>query len=81
MRTIAPVNDPTLEWQVVKPADDDAPLRGAGRAGHRRRRPRRDRRHCAGAIATEVGVEADVEVVERGTLERHGYKQVRLVDH
>ena len=35
---------------------------------------------CAGAIAAEVGVEAAVEVVERGSLERQGYKQVRLVD-
>jgi hypothetical protein len=35
---------------------------------------------CANAITAEVGVHAVVEIVERGSLERHGYKQVRLVD-
>jgi hypothetical protein len=35
---------------------------------------------CAAAIAAEVGVKADVDVVDRGSLERSGYKQVRLVD-
>jgi len=35
---------------------------------------------CVDAIAAEVGVKADVEVVDRGSLTRSGYKQVRLVD-
>ena len=80
LRTIAAVNDPTLEWQVVKPDRRRRAAARAGRAGRRRRRRRRDRRPLRRRHRTEVGVEADVEVVERGTLERHGYKQVRLVD-
>ena len=28
----------------------------------------------------EIGIKADLEVVERGSLQRSGYKQVRLVD-
>ena len=35
---------------------------------------------CAAAIESEIGVKADVEVVDRGSLTRTGYKQVRLVD-
>jgi phenylacetate-coenzyme A ligase PaaK-like adenylate-forming protein len=35
---------------------------------------------CTAAIEAEIGVTAEVEVVDRGTLERRGYKQLRLVD-
>ena len=65
---------------MVKPADDAAPLRVRVELGADGGDPAVIASHCAGVIATEVGVEADVEVVERGTLVRHGYKQVRLVD-
>jgi phenylacetate-CoA ligase len=81
LRTVAPVNDPTLEWQVVKPADDVAPLRVRVEMGIDGGDVAVIAGDCAAAIATQVGVEAEIEVVERGSLERRGYKQVRLVDH
>ncbi|MGI8663349.1 MAG: phenylacetate--CoA ligase family protein [Acidimicrobiales bacterium] len=78
LRSVEAVTKPTLEWQVVKPVDDTAPLRvrvelaegdadiAAGA--------------CAAAIERETGVKAIVEVVPRETLTRSGYKQTRLVD-
>jgi phenylacetate-CoA ligase len=81
LRTVAGVTDPTLEWQVVKPSDDDAPLRVRVELGMDGGDAAIISCDCAAAIATEVGVKAEVEVVERGSLERRGYKQLRLVDH
>src|SRR5262249_50346942 len=79
LRTVPGVTDPTLEWQVVKPLDDDAPLRVRVELGMDGGDTGIISCDCAAAIATEVGVKAEVEVVERGSLERRGYKQVRLV--
>jgi phenylacetate-CoA ligase len=78
LRTVPAVVEPSLEYAVVKPTDADAPLlvrvelaEGDADviAGQ-----------CAGAIEAGVGVNATVEVLPRQTLERSGYKQVRLVD-
>ncbi len=80
LRTIPAVNDPTLEWQVVKPTDDAAPLRVRVELGVDGGDVDSIAGACASAIAAEVGVHAEVEVLDRGSLERHGYKQVRLVD-
>lgn len=78
LRKIEPVNQPTLEYVVVKPTDESAPLRvrvellegDADSVAHQ----------CAGAIKEAVGVEATVEILERETLERSGYKATRVVD-
>jgi phenylacetate-CoA ligase len=76
--TVGAVAEPSLEYVVVRPTDSTAPLRirveladgdEALVAGQ-----------CAAAIASAVGVEADVEVLARQSLERSGYKQTRLVD-
>jgi phenylacetate-CoA ligase len=80
LRTVAAITDPTLEWQVVRPADDAAALRVRVELGADGGDSAAIVGQCAHAIAAEVGVEAQVEVVERGSLERHGYKQVRLVE-
>lgn len=78
LRTVEAVTVPTLEYVVVKPVDDAAPLRvrveliegdKAEAAGR-----------CATAIETALGVRADIEVVERETLARSGYKATRLVE-
>ena len=71
---------PTLEWQVVKPRDEDAPLHVRVELGVDGGDPSTVAGQCAAAIEAEVGVKADVEVVDRGSLERRGYKQIRLVD-
>jgi phenylacetate-CoA ligase len=78
LRSVAAVTRPTLEYQVVKPADDAAPLRvrvelAEGDATEAAAR-------CVVAIRDAVGVEAQVEVVPRDTFPRSGYKATRLVD-
>ena len=80
LRSVDAVKKPTLEWQVVKPRDEDAPLRVRVEIRRRRRRSVDGGGQCAAAIEAEVGVKADVEIVDRGSLERRGYKQIRLVD-
>jgi phenylacetate-CoA ligase len=79
LRTVEVVTQPTLEYVVVKPAGDDAPLRvrvelTGGDDGDVAAR-------CAAAIKEQVGILADVEIVDRESLERSGYKAIRLVDH
>lgn len=78
LRTVDEVVRPTLEYVVVKPTEPSEPLSvrvelhdgDAEAVGAR----------CAAAIRAEVGVDARVEVVERESLERSGYKAIRLVD-
>lgn len=78
LRSVPAVVEPSLEYVVVRPTDSDAPLRlrielaegdAAVVAGA-----------CAAAIEQAVGVKADIEILARESLERSGYKQVRLVD-
>jgi phenylacetate-CoA ligase len=80
LRSVAAVRTPTLEWQVVKPVDAAAPLRVRVELGTAGGDAATVADACAAAIRSEIGVHAAVDVVERGSLERHGYKQVRLVD-
>jgi phenylacetate-CoA ligase len=80
LRRIPSVNDPTLEWQVVKPSNAVAALHLRVEIGGEQGDAMAIAGECARAVEAEVGVRADVEMVERGSLERHGYKQVRLVD-
>ncbi|MBI2168686.1 MAG: hypothetical protein HYU28_04175 [Actinobacteria bacterium] len=82
LRQVEPVTQPTLEYVVVKPTLETAPLRvrvelleGPNSGGAEDARQR-----CVAAIKEGVGVEAEVEILERETLERSGYKAVRLVD-
>jgi phenylacetate-CoA ligase len=78
LRTVDEVIRPSLEYVVVKPTDVDAPLQlrvelldgDAEQACGR----------CVDAIKRSVGVDAAVEIVDRESLARSGYKAVRLVD-
>jgi phenylacetate-CoA ligase len=78
LRTVEAVTQPTLEYVVVKPVEDDAPLRVRVELADG------DRALVGGqvvdAIARDVGIKADVEVVARESLARSGYKTARLVD-
>ncbi len=78
LRTVEAVTVPTLEYVVVKPADDDTPLRVRVELAGGDKTDVAGR--CAAAIESAVGVRAEVEVVDRETLARSGYKAVRLVD-
>ena len=80
LRTVGAVTQPTLEWQVVKPRDETAPLRVRVELGVDAGDASSVAGACVAAIESEVGVKADVEVVDRGSLVRTGYKQVRLVE-
>lgn len=78
LRTVDSVTVPTLEYVVVKPADDDSPLRVRVELSEGDRSDASAR--CAAAVRSELGLAADVEVVERGSLPRSGFKATRLVD-
>jgi phenylacetate-CoA ligase len=78
LRTVGEVTQPTLEYVVVKPTETDAPLRVRVELAEGDADAARDR--CVAAINDGVGVVADVEVVERESLARSGYKATRLVD-
>lgn len=78
LRTVEAVTRPTLEYVVVKPTDSDAPLRV--RVELAEGDPATVAGACAAAVEATVGVEADVEVLERESLARSGYKATRLVD-
>ncbi len=81
LRGVPDVREPSLEWQMVRPTDEAAPLRvrverGSGASGDDAEVAGR----CAAALEKAVGVHAVVEVLERETIPRSGYKAARVVD-
>jgi len=78
LRKVPAVTTPSLEYVVVKPVDPDAPLRVRVELADGDAAATADA--CRAAIADKLGVLAEVEVVERASLARSGYKAVRLVD-
>lgn len=82
LRTVERITVPTLEYMVVRPSDESAPLRvrvelGSGDSDGDRATIATS---CARAIETQLGVRAEIDVVDRDTLARSGYKAVRLVE-
>ena len=65
---------------MVKPRENSALLRVRVELGTDGGDPSSVGGQCAAAIESEIGVKADVAVVDRGSLTRTGYKQLRLVD-
>jgi phenylacetate-CoA ligase len=78
LRQVDEVAKPSLEYVVVRPTDANAPLRV--RVEMLDGDTDRARARCIDSITQRVGVDADVEIVERESLARSGYKAVRLVD-
>ncbi len=81
LRVVAEVNEPTLEWQMVRPTELARPLvvrveRGTGAGGDDTEIAKR----CAAALRDTLGIEADVIVLERDSIPRSGYKAGRVVD-
>jgi phenylacetate-CoA ligase len=81
LRSVAAVATPSLEYQVVKPAGTgDAPLIVRVELGD----PGADRTdvaaRCGAAIRAALAVDASIEMLDRDTLPRSGYKATRLVD-
>jgi len=79
LRAVEPVTQPSLEWIVLRPKEDDPRIvvrvELAGDA---------DRaeiaRQCAAAIRDAIAVDAAVEIVTRDTLPRSGYKTSRVLE-
>ncbi len=78
LRSVEAVTVPSLEYVVVKPADETAAVKVRVELVDGDRADTASR--CAAAIKEQLGINADVEVVDRETLARSGYKAVRLVD-
>jgi phenylacetate-CoA ligase len=81
LRGVGEINEPTLEWQMVKPVEDARPLvvrveRGTGAGGDDAEIAVR----CAAVIRDKLGIDADVIVLARDTIPRAGYKAGRVVD-
>jgi phenylacetate-CoA ligase len=81
LRNVPDVGEPSLEWQMVRPSDDVSPLtvrveRGTGSSADAGEVAGR----CAAAIAERLGIEATVEVLERESIPRSGYKAARVID-
>jgi phenylacetate-CoA ligase len=81
LRKVGEVNEPSLEWQMIRPTDDDRPLlvrveRGGGAAGDDTEIASK----AAAAIKDALGIDAEVTVLDRETIPRSGYKAARVVD-
>ena len=81
LRKVPEVNEPSLEWQLVRPADDVEPLavrveRGAGAGGDDAEVSAK----CAAVLKEALGIEAAVDVLPRDSIPRSGYKAARVVD-
>jgi phenylacetate-CoA ligase len=81
LRAVAEVIEPTLEWQMVRPVDETRPLtvrveRGSGVTSDDSAVASR----CAAALQERLGIDALIEVLDRETIPRSGYKAARVVD-
>lgn len=81
LRKVPEVNEPSLEWQMVRPGDDTSPLelrveRGGGAGGDDGEVGAK----CAAAVRQALGIDAAVTLLARETIPRSGYKAARVVD-
>jgi phenylacetate-CoA ligase len=81
LRKVPEINQPTLEYVVVKPTVDEAPLILRVECAMSDDSDDTDvRRRCAAVVADQLGIAVNVEVLARDTLPRSGYKVSRVVD-
>jgi phenylacetate-CoA ligase len=79
LRKLPEVAQPTLEYQVVKPKTEDAPL--VIRVESTTTGDTEDvARRAVAAVKEALAIDADVQVLARDALPRSGYKATRLVD-
>ncbi|MGH9113742.1 MAG: hypothetical protein ACRDZN_15800, partial [Acidimicrobiales bacterium] len=83
--SVGELTTPTLEFVVVNPHGSAEPLRLTAEVGADLAGANGDVRdelaaRVRAAVREALGVEADVEVVDRETLPRSGYKLTRVVD-
>lgn len=81
LRAVKAFREPSLEYQVVRPDGGDAPLRVSVEVADRDPVTRSAAVQSATAgIQISLGVRADIEVLERESLARSGYKATRVVE-
>ena len=80
LRSVGSVVTPSLEYQLVKPTDDAAPLRLRVELGGEGGDKADVASALRGAVKETLGVDASVDVLDRDTLPRAGYKATRMVD-
>lgn len=81
LRRVDAAANPSLEYQVVKPRDDrrDAPIVVRVEVGNDGDRASVAQR-CRDAIRDALGIDSEIEILDRDTLPRSGYKATRLVE-
>ncbi len=78
LREVSELVTPSLEFVVVRPREEQAPLTvrielaEGNRAGVAER--------CTACLAEQLGIETRVELLDRDTLPRSGFKSTRVVD-
>jgi phenylacetate-CoA ligase len=83
LRTVPDVSEPTVEWQMTRPAGEleSKPLQVRVERGIS---ATSDNEDIAGrvrmAVKEALGIETAIEVLDRDTLPRAGYKTARVVD-
>ena len=81
LQGIEEVREPSLEYQVVRPREDDQLLQLRIEASSDDPTVQaRARERCGEVILASLGVRVDVEVLPRNTIPRSGYKAVRVID-
>jgi phenylacetate-CoA ligase len=78
LRTVEAVTQPSLEWVVVVPGEESAPLRVRVELGEGDQRAAADA--CRAAIKRDLSIDAEIAIVARESLPRSGYKASRVVD-
>ncbi len=76
LATVPEVAQPSLEFVIVRPRQEHAPLALRVEAGDEPAVAER----LAVAVKERLGLESSIELVERGSLPRSGYKTTRVVD-
>jgi phenylacetate-CoA ligase len=81
LRSVPDVTEPTIEWQMVRPAAEEHPLRvrverGTGASADDAEVAGR----CTEVVRDRLGIEVVVEVLARDSLPRSGYKAARVVE-
>jgi phenylacetate-CoA ligase len=80
LRSVDAVTTPSLEYQLVNPTDEAAPLQLRVELGGGGGDKDEVASALRGAVRAQLGVDAAVDVLDRDTLPRAGYKATRLVD-
>ncbi len=81
LRGIQVMREPSLEYQIVRPDGSDAPL--VIRVEVASEDPgTRDgaKRQAETEIQTVLGIAADIEILQRDSIPRAGYKATRVID-